>query len=72
MKGHPGRSHRRDYGWTEAREELEEGIHPAVVAARLGEPLDFVVEEAERQGWHIVWEGPTPEQILDAHERADA
>ncbi len=72
MKAGPGRTHRREYGWNEAREELEEGIHPAVVAARLGEPLDCVIEQAERQGWPVVWEGPTPDQILDAHAKADA
>ncbi len=72
MKNGRGRQHRRDYGWSEAQEELEEGVHPAVVAARIGEPVDFVVETAEQRGWAIVWKAPTAEQILDAHERADA
>lgn len=47
------------------------GIHPEVVAARLGEPITYVLEVAEQQGWAVTYQGPTPEQILDAHERAD-
>lgn len=72
MRGQPGRTHRREYGWNEAREELEEGIHPEVVAARLGEPIDYLLETAGQQAWPITWTGPTPDQILDAHAKADA
>lgn len=57
-----------DYGWESARADLEAGYHPEVVAARLGEPIDFVLETADAQGWSITWSGPTAEQILDAFE----
>ena len=62
----------RDYGWREAEEELHEGVHPEVVAARLGEPVAYLLEVAEQQGWSVVWKGPTAEQVLDAYERSDA
>lgn len=45
-----------DYGWPEAQVDLECGIHLAVVAARLGEPEDYVREVAADQGWPIAWE----------------
>ncbi len=48
----------REYGWSEVREELEDGIHPDVVAARLGEPVAYIREVAEQQGWAVVWDGP--------------
>lgn len=60
------------YGWDEARSELEQGIHPGVVAARLGEPEDYVREVAEERGWPVSYVGVTAEQILDAHDKADA
>jgi hypothetical protein len=63
---------RVDYGWAEARADLEQGVHPAVVAARLGEPEDYVREVAKDQGWPIAHVGVTAEQILAAHEKADA
>ncbi len=62
----------REYGWTEAEEELHEGVHPVVVAARLGEPVSYVLEVADQQGWAVTWRGPTAEQILDAHDQADS
>lgn len=67
-----GRGARREYGWNEARHELEQGIHPAVVAARLGEPEHYVLEVAERQGWPVSHVSVTPDQILDAAKWADA
>jgi len=71
MKGRP-RGSCPDYGWSQAQEELEDGIHPAVVAARLGEPESYLIEVAEQRGWAVTYEGPSPDQILDAHRRADA
>lgn len=58
-----------EYGWSQAQEELEEGIHPEVVACRLGEPISYLLEVANQRGWPIVWKGPTADQILDAGER---
>jgi len=63
---------KRDYGWTEAEEELHEGVHPEVVAARMGEPVSYVLEVADQQGWAVTWKGPTAKQILAAFERGDA
>lgn len=63
---------RESYGWLEVRRDLEEGVAPKIVASRLGEPVAYVLEVAEQQGWSVVWKGPTPDQILDAHERADS
>jgi hypothetical protein len=67
-----GRGNRRDYGWLEVQAELADGIHPEVVAARLGEPIDYLLRVAEDRNWPITYVGVTPDQILDAHERADA
>jgi len=71
MKGLPHGS-RPEYAWPQAQEELEDGIHPEVVAARLGEPVSYVLEVADQQGWAVTWKGPTAEQVLDAYERSDA
>ncbi len=43
------------YGWFEARVDLEEGINPITVAERMGEPVDFIREVAEQQGWPITF-----------------
>lgn len=59
-------SYRKDYGWTEAEADLAGGVHPEVVAARLGEPIDHVLQVADEHAWPIRWQGPTPDQILDA------
>lgn len=61
-----GRGARREYGWVDAETDLGEGIHPEVVAARLGEPIAYVLEVADEHGWPIRWQGPTPDQIIDA------
>lgn len=53
----------RDYGWTEAASDLANGIHPEVVAARLGEPIDFVLSTADERGWPITWDG-TPRSVI--------
>lgn len=50
------RGNKEDYGWLEARRDLEEGVHPAVVAARLGEPEEYIRDTADAQGWPIAWE----------------
>lgn len=71
MKGLPHGS-RPEYAWPQAQEELEDGIHPEVVAARLGEPVAYVLEVADQQGWAVTYQGPTPDQIVNAYERSDA
>lgn len=45
------------YGWSDAEAALADGIHPEVVAARLGEPIDHVLEVADERGWPITWDG---------------
>jgi len=64
-----GRATTRDYGWGRAQEDLAAGLHPGVVAARLGDTEANVREVADQQGWRISWSGQTAQQILDAHER---
>ncbi len=51
-----GRGARRDYGWTEVQAELAMGVHPAVAAARLGEPESYIRDVADQQGWPIAWD----------------
>jgi hypothetical protein len=46
---------REDYGWYECRIDLEEGVNPVTVAERMGEPVDFIREVAEAQGWPITF-----------------
>lgn len=55
-----GRGARREYGWAQAEVELSQGVHPEVVAARLGEPIAYVLETADAQGWPITWNGSRP------------
>jgi hypothetical protein len=52
-----GRGARREYGWAQAEVELAQGVHPEVAAARIGEPIDFLLETADAQGWPITWNG---------------
>lgn len=60
----------RDYGWAEAERDLARGIHPEVVAARLGEPIDYVLEVADQQGWPIRWQPhETPTDAIDRLNR---
>lgn len=47
----------RDYGWADAERELADGTHPEVVAARLGEPIAYLLEVADERGWPITWDG---------------
>lgn len=42
-----------NYGWGEAQSDLEDGIAPAVVAAKLGESVAYLLEVAEQQGWPV-------------------
>lgn len=61
-----GRSH-QNYGWADVQAELEDGVHPAVVAARLGEPEPYVLEVAEQQGWPVSYKAhplPSPDEML--------
>jgi hypothetical protein len=51
-----GRDGRDNYGWSDCQADLEDGVHPAVVGARLGEPETYVREIAGQQGWAIVWD----------------
>lgn len=64
-----GWRHRNGYSMADAQEELACGVHPGVVAARLGDSEANVREIAAQQGWPISWSGQTAQQILDAHER---
>lgn len=64
-----GRATTRDYGWARAQADLADGIHPGVVAARLGDTEANVRAVAEELGWPVSWSGQTAQQILDAHER---
>lgn len=45
-----------EYGWNEAACDLAQGVSPDVVAVRLGEPVDYVLEVAEAQGWPVIWD----------------
>lgn len=58
------------YGWADVQADLEDGVHPEVVCARLGEPIAYLLEVASQQGWAITWDGtPTKakwSQELDA------
>jgi hypothetical protein len=60
------------YGWAEAQRDLEDGLHPEVVAARLGEPIDHLLEVADQRGWpvshrhHVL---PSPDETLDNFSR---
>lgn len=56
-----------DYGWPQVEAELAGGVHPEVVAARLGEPIDFVLKTAAEQRWPIRWQPhaePSPDEVL--------
>lgn len=64
-----GRGARREYGWLEAEVELAEGVHPEVVAARIGEPIAFILETADAQG--ITWDG-TPKNAKWISQELDA
>lgn len=45
------------YGWSEAEAALADGIHPEVVAARLGEPISYLLEVADERRWPVTWDG---------------
>jgi hypothetical protein len=61
-----------EYGWHECEADLALGVHPEVVAARIGEPVAFVLGVADDHGWPITWRGPTPDGIVDAFKWSDA
>jgi len=48
------------YGWVEAEHDLADGIHPDVVAARLGVHTDTVLEVASDHGWPVRWSHDLP------------
>lgn len=64
-------SHRNDYSWPQAEADLADGVHPEVVAARLGEPIDHLLKVADEQRWPIRWAHvlPSPEQTLERFNR---
>lgn len=63
---------RREYGWAEAERELSEGLHPEVVAARLGENIEYLLEVADERGWPIIWAHATQaDDIIDAFAKAN-
>ena len=67
-----GRGARRDYTMDDARADLEMGVHPDVVASRLGVLVGDLLELADAQGWPVSYKRPEPDQILDAYERIGA
>lgn len=69
MRGRP--RNLREYGWQEAEVDLSQGVHPEVVAARIGEPIDLVLRVADEQGWPITWDG-TPKNATWIWQELDA
>lgn len=67
MRGRP--PNRRVYAWPQAHRDLESGIHPEVVALRLGVHVDAVRVVADQQGWAIAWRGPDPDTVIDRYSR---
>jgi len=59
------------YGWADAERELADGVHVEIVAARIGEPIDFVLEVADERGWPITWDG-TPKNAKWISQDLDA
>jgi hypothetical protein len=62
----------RDYGLPQAKVELDDGRHPEVVAARLGESIDYLLKVADEQRWPIRWQPhplPSPEQMIERFNR---
>jgi hypothetical protein len=60
------------YGWAEAQRDLENGLHPEVVAARIGEPIDCLLEVADERGWaisHRFHATRNPDEIIDEYSR---
>jgi hypothetical protein len=70
MRG-PGRADEPNgYEWSHAEQALAAGIHPEVVAARLGEPIDYLLKVADEQGWPIRWQPhETPMQAIERCSR---
>jgi hypothetical protein len=60
-----------DYEWPQAEADLADGVHPEVVAARIGEPIDLVLKVAGEQRWPIRWAHvlPTAEVMLERFSR---
>lgn len=66
-----GRANLRDYAWPQAEADLALGVHPEVVAARLGESIDYLLQVAGEQKWPIRWAHvlPSPEKMLERFNR---
>lgn len=66
MSARRGPARGRSYGWAEAREDLEDGVHPEVAALRLGVSSHYLLEVAAQQGWAVSHKQlPSPDEILD-------
>jgi hypothetical protein len=63
-----GRASHRDYDWPRVEADLANGVHPAVVAARLGESMEYVLDVADAQGWPVAWEENHPVVHADLGE----
>lgn len=65
-----GRRHIRDYGWPQVERDLSDGIHPEVVAARIGLPVNDVLDTADLQGWPVTHKQlptPSPDEVIDKY-----
>jgi hypothetical protein len=59
------------YGWSDAERDLAAGVHAESVAARLGEPIAYLLEVADAQGWPITWSG-TPKNAKWISQELDS
>jgi hypothetical protein len=59
------------YGWSDAERDLAAGVHAELVSARLGEPIAYLLEVADAQGWCITWDG-TPKNAKWIFAELDA
>jgi hypothetical protein len=64
-----GRGARREYHWPNAQTDLAMGVHPEVVAARMGLHISTILDTADAQGWAVSFRPVPPDQIIDAVER---
>lgn len=63
---------RNDYGAAEAKHDLGGGVHPEVVAVRLGEPVSHVLKAAKEHEWPVLWRPhplPSPDQMIERFNR---
>ena len=64
-----GRSRLGSYHWPRAQVDLAQGIHPEVVAARMGVHVSDVLATADEQRWPVSYRGPAPDDIIDRTAR---